>query len=203
MVSSSAEFDRAERWVKVSPMSYSAKRLLVLAVGSLTLVVGCAQPGPLASRRTTVGSLKASMAQLEHERDVLKTEVAELRSENRRVTEQVAQVEETNGELHTRLDNARNLLRRQGLDSSEMARPDPEPDRGTTTRARARRSPAAQIPHARSSLDIEDEDRLEDDDTPRSNSSFENWNSQSSAPPSQRWLPIANGVSASPKKTVK
>jgi outer membrane murein-binding lipoprotein Lpp len=187
-------------------MSFSAKKAISLAIGSLTLVAGCAAPGPIAARRTTVGSLKASVAQLEHERDVLKNEVAELKTENRRVTEQVAQQEETNGELHTRLDNARNLLRKQGLDSTEFASPaDSDSDRPTTTRTRgrSRRTPAAQIPSPNSYQDLDDEAPLEDDGASRSSASFENWNTQSHVSPSQRWLPIANGVTASPKSAVK
>jgi len=187
-------------------MSFSTNKTLCLAIGSLALVSGCASPGPIAARRTTVGSLKASVAQLEHERDVLKNDIAELKTENRRVTEQVAQQEETNGELLTRLDNARNLLRKQGLDSTELASPG-DSDRPTTTRTRgrSRRVPAAQIPSPNSYHDIEDDEPLEDDGASRSSASFENWNSQSSTNtnPSQRWLPIANGVSATPKSAVK
>jgi outer membrane murein-binding lipoprotein Lpp len=187
-------------------MPFTTNKAICLALGSLTLVAGCASPGPLAARRTTVGSLKASVAQLEHERDVLRNEVAELKTENRRATEQVAQQEETNGELHTRLDNARNLLRKQGLDSTEFASPaGSDSGRPTTTRThgRSHRIPAAQIPSPNSYQDLDDEAPLEDDDASRSSASFENWNTQSHVNPSHRWLPIANGVSASPKSTVK
>jgi outer membrane murein-binding lipoprotein Lpp len=186
-------------------MPFSSNMTIRLAIGSLALVVaGCAAPGPIAARRTTVGSLKASVAQLEHERDVLKNEVAELKTENRRATEQVAQQEETNGELHTRLDNARNLLRKQGLDSTEFASP-ADSDRPTTTRThgRSRRTPAAQIPSPNSYQNLDDDAPLEDDGASRSSASFENWNTRTNTSPSQRWLPIANGVTATPKSAVK
>jgi hypothetical protein len=84
--------------------------LTLAALGS----PGCSSPGPLTSRQTMVGSLKASVSQLEYENQKLKKEVGELKADNSRIDNQLVQEREANGEIAARLDDAKDLLRRQG-----------------------------------------------------------------------------------------
>jgi hypothetical protein len=82
--------------------------------------IGCSSPGPLASRQTTLGSLKASVSQLEFENDKLRKEVGELKADNSRLDVQLSQEREANGEVTARLDDAKDLLRRQGGNAQAM-----------------------------------------------------------------------------------
>src|SRR3954454_2960926 len=84
---------------------------------------GCAESGPFTSRQTMVGSLKASVSQLEFENDKLRKEVGELKAENSRLDNQLVQEREANGEITARLDDAKNLLRRQGGDMQALGIP--------------------------------------------------------------------------------
>lgn len=125
---------------------WTAALLACLAAGSLA---GCAQQGPLMSRRTTLGSLKTSVGHLELENSRLKTEVAGLKQENRRLGDRLVQEEEQNGELAARLDDARYLLNERGLGGDETDRPGADPLDTIPTRpvGRARRKPpVARIP---------------------------------------------------------
>ena len=61
------------------PLLVAAGLLGSAAIGSLG---GCSSPGPIASHRATVGSLKASVSQLEYANDNLKKQVAQLKSES-------------------------------------------------------------------------------------------------------------------------
>ena len=85
----------------------------LLALAALA-PIGCAQPGPFTSGRTMVGSLKASVSQLEFENEKLKKEVGELKADNSRLDNQLAQEREANGEIAARLDDAKDLLRKGG-----------------------------------------------------------------------------------------
>lgn len=120
-----------------------------VALAVLTMAPGCAQQGPLMSRYTTIGSLKANVAQLESEKDRLQRERNELQVENRRIQDQLVQAETTNDDLITRLDNARNLIRSQGGDFT-AAHPDLDPTPlvapAARSRRRPRKSPVTQVP---------------------------------------------------------
>lgn len=87
--------------------------------------IGCASPGsnPFTARQTMVGSLKASVSQLEFENEKLKREVGELKADNSRLDNQLAQEREANGEIAARLDDARDLLRRQGGNAQAFGGP--------------------------------------------------------------------------------
>ena len=52
-------------------------RVLVF-LGATSLLVGCAQPGPILSGRTTFGTLKTSLSHLEFENQQLRTKVSQL-----------------------------------------------------------------------------------------------------------------------------
>jgi hypothetical protein len=148
---------------------------LVAAVG----VCGCAQEGSVLTRRTTIGSLKTSLAQLEHQNDQQKKQIADLQAENRRVADRLVQEQATNEELATRLDDARALISRSGLSSGALARsgggftspssrdlddPNMDLDRparsssGTGSGSGSRKAPFAQIGGVRAVPSSPDED---------------------------------------------
>lgn len=112
-------------------MSPRAQRRIALAALALMAVAGCASgSGPLARRRTTVGTLKASVAQLEAENERYRTRLTENEGQVTRLREQLTQERKATGELTARLDDARALLASQGIDDTP-ARPrrtaSPEP----------------------------------------------------------------------------
>jgi len=166
-----------------------------LALAPLGPTSGCAQSGPLASRQTTMGSLKASVSRLEFDNDGLRKQVAELKADNRRAENQLVQEREANGEATAQLDDARDLIRRQGGDASTLGAPSksasfdddgippPVASPGRRSRSSTRKPPAASIPRAEPSSfsdpdstsrlrEVGPQSRLDDD----------------------RWLPVARGV---------
>jgi hypothetical protein len=159
--------------------------------------VGCAQPGPVFGRRTTVGTLKASVSQLEFEKHELQKEVADLKADNHHMEDRLAQEEEANGDLTARLDDARTLLRSRGYEGELSAAPnrrtqadDAAPSRSAPRRPR--KPPFARIP-ARLSPDNDGSD----EDSSESTRSFD---STSLDAPRRRstssWLPVAHGEDA-------
>jgi hypothetical protein len=170
---------------------------LILAAASLT--AGCAQPGPIMSRYTTIGALKTSLSQIEFENRQLRTKVATLESENRDIENRLVQEESVNGDLSARLDDARDLLGRQGYNwggSSGSSGPDGAPSRtlpaGRSNRSQ-RKPPFARIPGRGDSARPSDGD---DDTLNRSGiPSAESFGPQSMRDDGQ-WLPIARGTRA-------
>lgn len=79
-----------------------------LLLGLLSL--GCSQADPFLARRTNVGSLKTSLAQLEHDNEQYRKQVAELEAENRRVTAELSDEHESNAELASRLERVQGHL---------------------------------------------------------------------------------------------
>jgi hypothetical protein len=165
-----------------------------VALAALTLAIGCAQQGPLTSRYTTIGALKANVAQLESEKDRLSRERNELQAENRRIQDQLVQAETTNDDLITRLDNARNLIRSQGGDTT-VARPDLDPTPLVAPAARpqrrSRKSPVTQIPGIQSFPEPEPEPEPDHD-------RYDGFEPFDDHPQARRggdslWLPIARG----------
>ncbi len=191
-----------------SPRPLITFRALGPALALIALAAGCAQPGPFGARQTMVGSLKTSVSHLESEKYELQKQVAELKSENRRLEDELVQSEANNGDLAARLDDARNLIRRQGYDTMGLSPPSTsDPGTGSArstpaSRPRGRRMPFAQIPGEIRPLP---ESSLEPDD-PESNGFGED----SSLFPSgsrdpyglqgrrsdlgARWLPVARGL---------
>ncbi len=136
----------------------------MLATASVVVPMGCAQSGPIATHRNTVGSLKASVSQLEYDNGNLRKQVADLKSESTRVSNDLDREGIVNGELSARLDDAKDVIRRQGGDVAALGRPSggaskasastesgddeiPPPAKSPIRRSRGgRKPPAAQIP---------------------------------------------------------
>ena len=103
-------------------MATGRPRTLALCL-AVALAGGCAGPNPFTSRQTTMGSLKASVSQLEFENEKLRAEVGELKADNSRLDNQLVQEREANGEITARLDDAKDLIRRQGGNTQALAGP--------------------------------------------------------------------------------
>jgi hypothetical protein len=103
-----------------------------------------------------VGSLKASVSQLEFENEKLKKDVSELKAENNRLDTQLSQEKDFNGEITARLDDAKDLIRRQGGSAQALGTssrssyeddvPPPISTPPSKSRRGARNPPTAQIP---------------------------------------------------------
>lgn len=167
-----------------------------LALATGPTLVGCAQSGPLGSRQTTMGSLKAGVSQLEFDNEGLRKQLADLKAENRRIENKLVQEQEANGEVTAQLDDARDLIRRQGGDTSALGSPTksasydddgiPPPVSSPSRRSRSsRKPPAASIPRAESSSWPDPET----DSTPRAREV----GPQSRLEDDDRWLPVARG----------
>jgi hypothetical protein len=184
-----------------TPFRGSSLGLALLLSGMLA---GCASPGPLASRQTMIGGLKASVSQLESEKEELRREVAELKADNHRISDSLVEERSRNGDLVTRLDGARNIIRSQGLNQSEFARsgdsvPElddpPAPRRaspGNRPAPKPRKTPFAEIP-ARSTSDGFG-DSASNFDAPRSPLD-DDYSPQARRDTDSRWLPVSRGVS--------
>jgi hypothetical protein len=177
---------------------FGCKLAIMLAIAGIP--VGCAQPGPILGRRTTVGTLKASVSQLEFEKTELSKELADLKADNRRMEDRLAQEEEANGELTARLDDARVLLRGRGFDSDSFSPParralqdEGQPPARKTPR-QGRKPPVARIPGRIDPVNSSDEQRSADDpfDTPSSAESG-SLGPQSRRDTGSAWMPVARG----------
>jgi hypothetical protein len=91
----------------------SALGLLLLGC---VLLPGCAGRDSMLLGGPTTGQLKTSLSHLQFENEQLKTELAKVKEEQRTVEDRLVQEQIHNGELASRLDNARNLLRDRGID---------------------------------------------------------------------------------------
>ncbi len=120
-----------------------------IIAATILVFSGCAQSGSLLSQRTNVGTLKTGLSQLEFQNQQLRRQVANLKSDNRKVEDQLLQEETANGELSARLDDARNLLSRRGVGGDEVGPDFESPTRtlkaGQSNRQR-RKPPFARIP---------------------------------------------------------
>lgn len=117
-------------------MRIAMRGMLAMTLGGFSLLLGCAGPSPFLARRTTIGTLKTSVSQLEFEKEQLAKDVAGLKAENHRLTNRLGQEEVANGELTARLDDARVLLRSRGYDTDALA----APTRSSTEPAEPRRT---------------------------------------------------------------
>src|SRR5205823_4629775 len=141
-----------------------------LLLACLGLLAGCAQSGPMAVRRTTVGTLKTSVSHLEYENEQLRREVAGLQAENREIEDRLAQEEAANGGLTAQLDDVP-----EGqtgvLDPEEPSRPKPRalPSPRTTPAGRKGRAPHkppfAQIPGRIDPIDPQEPEDLDEQDS--------------------------------------
>ena len=178
-------------------MATGRPRTFALGLAALCLApVGCAGPGPIASRQTMVGSLKASVSQLEFQNEKLKKEVGELKADNSRIDNLLVQEREANGEVTARLDDAKDLIRRGGnaqamgtsaspLDDDNIPPPVTVP-RARRTRS-SRSSPTVTIPAPSSNRD----DDLSYDPPPRRRARDLGPDDREQ---DDRWLPVARGL---------
>lgn len=176
-------------------MAMTGRALLI--AGLAGLAAGCEGGGPLTSRQTMTGSLKASVSQLEFQNDELQRQVADLKSENRRFEDRLVQERAENERLAAQLGNARGQL---GLDPGDLrtgarsrSGSDEESDGESLPKARPSRSkrkpPAASIPGRIEPSRVDPDDDLSSADP---------------APPrgrlasrralDDRWLPVARGT---------
>jgi outer membrane murein-binding lipoprotein Lpp len=140
--------------------------MILIGLAGSSLTAGCAQQGPLLSRRTTIGTLKATVSQLEFEREQLRREIAALKSENQRIENLLAQEEATNGELQARLDDARTVLRNRGYDDEFLASPSRSAPNPPATKPAARPSrPGRKPPFARIPAQLDPEPSTESSGT--------------------------------------
>ena len=113
---------------------------------------------------------------------------------------ELAVVTDQNGDLAARLDDARAVMGRQGIDdgrSSGTSRSASDSDRPTKRRAapaksspKSRKTPFAQIPGDRRPVDESDEGNL---DAPASRDDRDDFGPQSRADDRSPWMPVARG----------
>jgi hypothetical protein len=172
------------------------------------LLSGCAQPGPLASRHTTIGALKTSLSHLEFENEQLKAKVANIDSENREIENRLVEEEALNGDLRARLDNARNLLSDRGYnwDARTSAGGSPtERDQFSSGESSSRTLPAgrsdrkprkppfARIPSRREAPATDADASLDAELPPSRIPRADAFGPQSWREDDAQWLPIARG----------
>lgn len=186
---------------------------LVALVAVTGLLTGCAQTGPAITlpRRTSMGTLKASLSHLEFENQQLRKEMAQLKTDNRDIENRLVLEETDNGDLRARLDDARHQLSQRGIDfdtktSSTSNRDlDTDPDAKITIPAgqssrKRRKPPFTQIPGGLKPIpriDPEDEDHVID---PKPFQGEDVFGPQGSLGEPEHWLPIAHGTTASDSK---
>jgi hypothetical protein len=168
-------------------MSTSRNRLWSLPL--VAILTGCAGSGPLLSQQTGIGTLKTSVSRLEFENQQLKSQLANLKAESRRIEDRLVQEEAANGELTARLDDARNLLSGRGLGPGSDSASGRTLPAGRSNRV-PRKPPFARIP---GQIDVGPPANVEDIPAdPREGDLFgpqsrlERWNP---------WLPVASGAS--------
>jgi len=180
---------------------------IALVLAGTALLTGCSQMGTTFPRRTTVGTLKSSLSQLEFENDKLRREVAQLKTDSRDIEDRLVQEETENGTLKAKLDDARHLLSERGHNfgddgGSSLSRNGDRSDSpntipaGQSTRKR-RKPPAIQIPGRMEVVDPADDEHV----IAPSRRSRNDLGSQSRLfSDNERWLPIAQGSSNSATK---
>jgi hypothetical protein len=158
--------------------------------------VGCSGPSLFTSRQTSMGTLKASVSQLEFENEKLRKEMGELKADNSRLDNQLVQEREANGEIAARLDDAKDLIRRQGgsaqaLGGSSSNAEDDIPPPVSTPKSRRiktnRPPPAVRIPSPEFEPNNEDVGFAPAARKPPRDIGPD-------APDDDRWLPIARGL---------
>ena len=171
-------------------------RTIATTATALALLSGCAElHNPLTARRSTQGTLRTSVAQLQHENEQLKREVADLQVDNRRVADKLDDAEQANGELAAKLDDARTALKGEGgsilADTSPPASsPRRRGDRVTAPAGRSSRTPR-RPPFARIPNRIEDAPADEPADDPTAPiRTREDLGPQSRLDGPARWLPV-------------
>jgi hypothetical protein len=147
--------DRQTLASRMNPTSLRpGSRCVVVAICVGTLA-GCAGSDPFTQKRMTQGAVRSSLARIEAERDELQKEIAQLRSDQSRLEELLAEERARGDDLATRLDDARNLLEGRGtrLNAGVQSETDRTnsiraitPSRVTPAGQPRRKVPFAQIP---------------------------------------------------------
>jgi len=174
-------------------------------LAATSLLAGCAQPNPILSRYTTIGTLKTSLSHLEFENQQLRSKVATLESDNREIENRLVQEEAVNGDLSARLDDARDVLTQHGSNwggspggtnqgGSSSARTLPA---GRSNRT-PRKPPYARVPGRSDSTTPTD--NFNDEFNRPNFPSADALGPQSMRDDDSQWLPIARGTSASGTK---
>ncbi len=143
------------------PLGHSAPRptgrplAAAVVLAGLAVLSGCANSGGVGYRQGMVGSLRSSVTQLEAEKQDLQKELADTKSENRRLEDRLVQEEAHSAALASRLKSTRvsdtsPIDDRRNVADLDL---DEEPRRGSSTpratpagRSSARKTPFAQIP---------------------------------------------------------
>ncbi len=176
-----------------------------IGLAALALVAtGCAQSGPLSSRQTMVGSLKTSVSQLEYDNENLRKQVGELKADNRRIENDLVQERDANGEVTAQLDDAKDLIRRQGGDVTALGAPTkstafdddgvPPPvssPPARRTRNSGRKPPSASIPRGEPVAPFGSADP---DADPGPAPRARDLGPRGSRDVDDRWLPVARGM---------
>jgi hypothetical protein len=102
--------------------SRAGLEVVVLSCAALNVLTGCSGQRTFLTGGPTVGQLKTSVSHLEYENAQLKRDLAKLDQENRAMEDRLVQEQLDNGDLTAQLDNARNLIRDQGLNPDERGR---------------------------------------------------------------------------------
>jgi len=185
----------------------TSARIFCIVPCVLVMVTGCADSGPFLSRGTTVGSLKASVSQLEYENQQLRRDVAALKKDNREIENRLVQEESTNGELSARLDNARTLLSQRGEPAATGVDPGPSASGKTLPAGRSnrkgRKTPFAQIPGRIDTIPPADDNDPPGGDPPPDATRWRgDPGPQSRLGDSAVWLPVAdaNDPPAAPRR---
>ena len=120
----------------------------LLAGLGVWLAPGCANPGPIAARQNTIGSLKTSVSQLEYDNINLRKQLADLRTETTRAENKLVQAED---EIQRRESSVAAISRSSSYSTPSSTIYDsddiPPPVQSPVHRSRGgRKPPAAQLP---------------------------------------------------------
>ena len=186
-------------------MTLTGRHLCILPWLALAFAsAGCSQSSPFLSGQTMTGRLKASVSQLEFENEKLKKELGEIKAENDKLDTELAREREVNGEITARLDDAKDMIRKQGgsfptlgsrsrnVSDDEIPPPDSGVPRARTTKGR--KPPSASIPApTEGSTDSEGFGSSGDgfSDRRRSSKAARDLGDDND---DDRWLPIARGL---------
>lgn len=174
-----------------------------LALLGLVLASGCAQPGPLSTRGPRFGAMKATVSQLEFERQALRRDLASREQEVRRLEDRLAQSEASNGDLAARIDDLKALVAQgggsvegPGFGAGDRLGADDGPGRITPARRGSRpprKIPVTQIPGSFEVTPYPEPDAPADGSSARDDDydAYGDFGPQSSRQDAAPWLPVA------------
>jgi hypothetical protein len=190
------------------PRMTTGRKLLIASM--VSALGGCAQPGPIQSHMTNVRGLKASVSQMEFEKQKLEKRIAELDAKNRELADRVLEEETARDSAISRLDDARREMRKQGIELGDETRVTEREGSGDQTTRPAsqsnkkkRKAPFAQIPARIETIPSGESSNDGFDDSSASNDKGERleFGPQSRNENGDSWVPIArsrgNGTTTS------